>query len=492
MAKKLKKLVILHSNDIHADFFSEDQDGKSIGGISRLSGYVKKVRAEEENVLYLIAGDLFNGSVIDSEYQGISTLAVINHLKPDAVCVGNHEVDYGISHTLFVEKCANFPLLNANIFIKRINNRLYTPYTLLDKAGKRIIVIGVTTEKIVGALKNDASVGKYIEVHDPVEEIYEAFKRNEDKDIPIDFVIILSHIGYEDDLKLADRVGGGPHKIDLIIGGHSHTLLTEPTVQNGIPVVQAGTGTNQIGRFDIYFDEETGEMDHYDWYTVPIDAEHCPEDEEVNKLLDFAKGETDKKYNRLICKLSRALENTSRARVTEVGAFLSDILQKSCLVDLFIMSPGALRATALGPEVTYGDLMELFPYESEVYKLSISGKRLRQMFKHALNRAANDPVQSSMLQISENVNAVYDKNSDKLNSLKCRGEEVEDDRIYTVAMTKYSLNSSEKYFGIAPDKLSEECKAEKIASGDRSLIGSEIEKYAEVGEIFNNRVKIIV
>ena len=83
--KNLKKLTILHSNDLHGDFLAEKIDEKLVGGISLLSGYINKVRNEEKNVIYTIAGDMFRGSLIDSEFQGISTIDIMNILAPDVV-----------------------------------------------------------------------------------------------------------------------------------------------------------------------------------------------------------------------------------------------------------------------------------------------------------------------------------------------------------------------------------------------------------------------
>ena len=115
--KNLKKLTILHSNDLHGDFLAETVDEKLIGGVSRLSGYINKVRNEEKNVIYAIAGDMFRGSLIDSEFQGISTIQIMNLLAPDVVTIGNHEVDYGLARLLFLEKCATFPIINANMYL---------------------------------------------------------------------------------------------------------------------------------------------------------------------------------------------------------------------------------------------------------------------------------------------------------------------------------------------------------------------------------------
>ena len=102
-----KRFCILHSNDMHGDFLAEGKDGgKSVGGLALLSAYINKVRREENNVLYMIAGDMVQGSLIDSEYKGISTMGIMNYLAPDVVTLGNHEFDYGLAHLLFLEKVA--------------------------------------------------------------------------------------------------------------------------------------------------------------------------------------------------------------------------------------------------------------------------------------------------------------------------------------------------------------------------------------------------
>ena len=133
MAKK--KLTLLHSNDLHGDFLPEMKDGLETGGLSRLAGYIRKVRSEEKNVIYANAGDMFRGSIIDSEYLGLSTIDLMNSLSPDVTTVGNHEVDYGVAHLLFLEKCARFPIINANLFVTLNNARLFEPYLTLNVDG---------------------------------------------------------------------------------------------------------------------------------------------------------------------------------------------------------------------------------------------------------------------------------------------------------------------------------------------------------------------
>ena len=106
--ENIKKLTILHSNDLHGDFLAERIDEKLIGGVSMLSGYVGKVRREEKNTIYCIAGDMFRGSVIDSEFRGISTIEIMNMLSPDVVTIGNHEIDTALPTCCFWKSAQNF------------------------------------------------------------------------------------------------------------------------------------------------------------------------------------------------------------------------------------------------------------------------------------------------------------------------------------------------------------------------------------------------
>ena len=139
----MKKLTIIHSNDLHGDFLPEENNGVMVGGVARLSGYIDKVRSEEENVIYCVAGDMFRGSVIDSEFLGLSTIEIVNMLAPDVVTVGNHETDYGLAHLLFLEKCAKFPIINANLHIKTNQARLFKPYHIMEIDGMKILFIGI-------------------------------------------------------------------------------------------------------------------------------------------------------------------------------------------------------------------------------------------------------------------------------------------------------------------------------------------------------------
>ena len=240
--KQAVHLVLLHSNDIHGDFSGQVKDGILTGGLSLLSGVLRKIRQQEANVIYAIAGDMFMGSIIDQEYKGLSTIRMTNALEPDAFCLGNHEVDYGLMHLLFLEKCADFPVVCANIYIRELNRRVFLPCVDLVRQGVKVRIIGLLTDSIGEKLLQEEQVDSSVSIRDPMKEIVH-FLQKEQRE-PADITVLLSHLGIEEDLKLAE-MSAPEWGIDLIIGGHSHTFMESPEVVKGIPIAQAGFGSGQ-------------------------------------------------------------------------------------------------------------------------------------------------------------------------------------------------------------------------------------------------------
>ena len=114
---------------------------------------------------------MFRGSLIDSEFQGLSTIEIMNMLAPDVVTIGNHEADYGLAHMLFIEKCAEFPIINANMYIKYIGKRLFNSHYIKEVDGMRALFIGILTEEVLKNTKSEGLVGTLIDIQDAVEEV---------------------------------------------------------------------------------------------------------------------------------------------------------------------------------------------------------------------------------------------------------------------------------------------------------------------------------
>ncbi|MCK5567766.1 MAG: bifunctional metallophosphatase/5'-nucleotidase, partial [Actinomycetia bacterium] len=339
---KTKKFTILHSNDIHGDFLSEVKDGKGnlIGGLSLLSGYINQVRQEEENVLYIISGDMVQGSLIDLEYKGISTMEIMNYLAPDVVSLGNHELDYGLPHLLFLEKIANFPLVNANLYVKKYNKRLMRPYIIINKAGFDFLFTGIITDKVIASIKQDELIGSFISLEEAsaeVGKITNAYKNDD-----IDLTILLTHIGFESDIELAKMLKP-QWGVDLIIGGHSHTVLEQPKKVNDILIAQAGVGSDQIGRFDLVVDDDTNSIVDYKWKLIPINDSLAEPDVKLQEYIDSFKDAVDKKYNAILCKLAKKLTHTRREVETPLGNLVADAFADAAQADVVLVGSGSIR-----------------------------------------------------------------------------------------------------------------------------------------------------
>ena len=488
MDKNLKKLTILHSNDMHGDFLAEETDENLVGGVSMLSGYVGKVRAEEKNTIYCIAGDMFRGSVIDSEFQGISTIEIMNMLAPDVVTLGNHEIDYGIAHLLFIEKCAKFPIINANLHIKTNGARLFKPHHIIEIDGMKILFIGILTQEVLSQTKNDGIIGTFVDIDEATSEIGKIC--NAYNKIDIDFTVLLTHIGFEEDKKLAAQLDPA-WGVDVIVGGHSHTFIEEPAVVNDVVIVQAGTGTDQIGRFDIVVDTDHNCIDSYTWRTVPINNEYCPRDEALEKILRHYKGQTDKKYGRLITRMKKQLTHPSRNQETALGGLLSDIMCESLGLDVMLLGSGSVRSTELGPIVLYSDLCECFPYDDASYMLQVTGAQFKRMIKYMVRDEVWEGVHNEFYQLSSGMRVVYDRATHEFLKFDLKGKPVEDDKIYKIGLQQFHFNNLEDFFNISFDEISENAKPVVVATSCLGIFDEYMSNHQNLDREITGRLVIL-
>lgn len=456
------RLTLLHINDIHGDFLTKEIDGRQVGGIAMLSGYLKKVRSEEKNVIFAIAGDMFKGSIIDSEYKGLSTIELMNHLCPDVATIGNHEVDYGVAHLLFIEKCAKFPIVNANTFITTNHMRLFNPYTIIEKGGLKIMFIGIITDEILSATRAEAIIGSFVDVHEAAREINVICDTYKTTDI--DYTVVLSHIGFDKDKELAKAIAP-TSGVDLIIGGHTHTLLEEPVYVNNIPIVQTGTGTGQLGRIDLCFDSENHELKDFKYKVVPVNSDNCSKDASAEKVIDSYKNATDFKYSQVLCNFKRALTHPSRYQETELGNLFADIMQDGSSFDLMILGSGALRLPVLGPVVQLQDLKTFFPYDDALHLVTVTGAQLKRMVAYVCREEAfTEGAHTEFYQYSKALRFTWSRSKQKFIEFKFNGNDVEDDMMIRIGLQDYHYNNFSEFFGVPFEEVVKNHKPRVIGS----------------------------
>ena len=483
----IKKLTILHSNDLHGDFLAEEVDAQLIGGVSMLSGYVNKVRQEEKNAIYCIAGDMFRGSVIDSEFRGISTIELMNMLSPDVVTIGNHEIDYGIAHLLFLEKCAKFPIINANLHITTNNARLFPSHHVIEIDGMKILFIGILTETVLSMAKKEALVGDYVDINDAVVEITRICDAYNALDI--DCTVLLTHIGFEEDKQLAAQLDPSLG-VDMIIGGHSHTFLENPENVNGILIAQAGTGTDQIGRFDLEIDTDTNSVHSFQWKSIPITDEHCPRDVALEDILNRYKHAADEKYSRVITRLKRQLTHPSWYQETELGGFLADILRESLRLDMMLVGSGSIRVSELGPIILFSNLTECLPYDDAAYALWATGAQLKKMILYMLRDEVWDGSHCEFFQFSEGIRVVYNKKEHAFREFTLDGTPIEDTRIYKIGLQYYFYLNMKDFFSVSHEEVAENGKPRRVATSCREVLDEYLSCHQNLDHKICGRLEI--
>lgn len=255
-------LTILHTNDVHSRIepFTSGRNA-GYGGAARRAALIKKIRSEQDNVLLLDAGDIFQGTPYFNFFGGELEFKLMETMKYDATTIGNHDFDAGVDGLHKQLPNISFPLINANYdFSDTIMNGHTKPYKVFKKGDVKIGIVGVGIE-LEGLVPK--TLYKNTIYLDPIERAnhYASILKNDEK---CDYVICLSHIGYKfrnDPNRINDvALASSSENIDLIIGGHTHTFMREPDLienKNGVPVMvhQVGWAGIVLGRIDVVFEK---------------------------------------------------------------------------------------------------------------------------------------------------------------------------------------------------------------------------------------------
>jgi 5'-nucleotidase len=242
-AVKNIKLVILHTNDTHSQVEPTEKSAlktSDMGGYARRMGVINKIRDQEKNVLLLDAGDFSQGTPYFNFYNGRIEIDALNRMKYDAVTLGNHEFDNGIDTLAAILRNAKFPIVSSNYDVNNTPLKAKVqPFLVLKRFGLRVGIMAINVEPKSLIIESNYRGLIY---NDPISTANEtaAYLKKEQK---CDVIICLSHLGSDaaakevNDFQLARET----RFIDVIIGGHSHTLLenAKETNRDGRKVVIA-------------------------------------------------------------------------------------------------------------------------------------------------------------------------------------------------------------------------------------------------------------
>ena len=251
-----KKIVILGTNDTHSRIEpipENDRNYGGMGGVVAREVFIDGIRKQDQNVLSFDSGDFVQGTPYFNLFHGRVEAQAMNLMKYDAGTLGNHEFDYGLDTLKMIVKKLNFPILNCNYdFSETVLKDDIKPYVILKRFGLKIGVLGVGVDP-EGLIQKNKYEGMLFKPAISSVNFYAKILKDSKK---CDLVVCLSHLGYNDDIKLAEQ----SENVDIIIGGHSHTYMEKPDMRTNLDgkevlIFQTGKSGAYVNKIEVELDK---------------------------------------------------------------------------------------------------------------------------------------------------------------------------------------------------------------------------------------------
>jgi 5'-nucleotidase/UDP-sugar diphosphatase len=440
-----KTITILHTNDIHGHFMAEPaswlDDHPLVGGFVALDYYVKQQRGLATNSLLLDAGDFMTGNPIcDMEYKGAyggAMIEMMNMIGYDCGTIGNHEFDKSAANVRKLIALADYPIVCSNLIDSSGQNFTKEKYHIFDVDGLRVGVIGVTYHQMVGMAKPSNLDGFY--TIDPSIPVNEIVKEIDDQ---TDLIIVLSHIGVDQDSILATKI----KNVDVIVGGHSHTRIKEPKRVNGVLIVQAGSHTSDLGRLDLTVVGDS--VSAYSGYLITTFNDEVKPDPQLAEFADSFAVIIEGEYGKVIGQLKTDWKTASRSECN-VGDWLTDAMRKRTGADVAFINSGGIRKNIMAGPITLKDIAEMLPFQNYVETFDCPGADLLTIVQE--NARAQGLGTHGILQVS-GLSYTWRKqgNDVTVEKVMVGGKPLDENKTYKIASIDYVDGNSDLYYKITP------------------------------------------
>ncbi|KAG8820596.1 hypothetical protein FRC19_008734 [Serendipita sp. 401] len=460
-------VTIVHTNDVHAHLDQWragrgtdcEPEKECIAGYARIKSKVAELRQTLQDPIFLNAGDEFQGTLFFTYYGGEKISYSINDVGYDAFTLGNHEFDKGQGELAAFLKNITFPIVCANFKTNdtAMNEVNIKPYTIIEK--HQIGIIGVITPDTKGT---SSGAGPGTEFSDPVAAVQAAV--DELKAQNITRIIALTHIGYDKDIELAQKTRG----VDLIVGGHSHTLLGNmtgalgqyPTIAKNLDgdevfVVTAYRWGEYLGKMSIAFDS-AGKIVSYEGEPLRLGNTTAQDTELQNQIQQWRQpfdtlsaeqvGTAEVVLDQSICQYSECT----------LGNVITDAMYEyrkntGGNVDAAIINAGGIRASISEGNVTRGMVLTAFPFLNGIVDLTWSGKQLLQIFEGVVSRYStlSQHATTSFMQVSKQIKFswnVNNNNQTKLITFEINGEQVDLNKNYTIVALDFMATGGDYFW----------------------------------------------
>lgn len=428
-------LVILTSNDTHSHI-DPDFDGK--GGMLRQKVLFDSVLCAEKNVMRIHAGDAVQGTIYFSAFHGEVEYEMLNRLNYDIIVVGNHEFDNGIESLAKQHKKVKAVRLSSNYdFTGSPLEGMFSPFHIKEFNGKKIGFIGLNINP-KGIISDDNSDQfKFNDIIETANSTAKMLKQEKG----VDFVIMVSHIGYDmGEMGLTGDIDVVKNStdIDLIIGGHTHTTINPAKSSSPawlipnkegrmIPVTQTGNNGKHIGLIDI--DLETFKTEYR---LLPVDKRYdsrinypeieaflAPYKQKVDSLMNKEIAISAKEMKKGLGALSNWVSDAARDIATQISGMK---------VDCSIMNKGGIRCDMPKGSVSEGLINSMFPFYNRLQILELTGDQILRSLEIMAMRGGDATSSELIVEFTED---------HKIKSAKINGKDIKPKKKYKVVTLDY-------------------------------------------------------
>jgi 5'-nucleotidase len=422
------RVTLLQVNDVYQ--FAPVDGGKS-GGLGRVLTLRKQIMAESPHTIFMLAGDTISPSIESNTYKGSQMIEAWNAIGLDYATFGNHEFDFGPDVLRKRMDESKFKWLAANVSDKK-TGKLFgdTPeFIIREFEGVKIGIFGIVLRETL----QTSRPGPDVDIGDPCLAAARVVPKIRAAGAQV--IVALTHLAMNDDKQLA-RCSG----VDVIIGGHEHTLLE--SMSGHAPIFKMTADARELGRIDLNISKSTGKLESIDWQVIPVtdqvkeDAAFAPLNEKYGPLL--------KSLEQVIGRAAVELNIKSadvRTRETNMGDFITDVFRQATGADVALVNGGSIRAdTTISPGVmTKRDVLSMLPFNNRVVKIQISGAVLRTALEYGVASIGQEAQPGRFPQVS-GIRFAYDagrKAGARLTSVMVNGKALDDRQTYTLAATSY-------------------------------------------------------
>ncbi|WP_159979410.1 bifunctional metallophosphatase/5'-nucleotidase [Roseobacter cerasinus] len=462
MASADYTLHILHTNDMHSRIESINKydstcnaegeaEGTCFGGVARVKTAVDQKRAELEgqNVLLLDAGDPFQGSLFYSTYKGAAEAEFMQAIGYDAMAVGNHEFDDGPQGLAdFIEK-VSFPVVSGNLDL--------SGEALLDGKVENHVVLDVGGQKIgiVSALATDtvetSSPGEGVVFQDEIEALKADVATLEAEGV--DIIIALNHVGLNKDLDIAANVPG----IDVVIGGHSHTLMSNdddgtpayPEMVEGTPVAQAYAYTKYLGHLTVTFDD-AGAVTAASGDPMVLDASVVPDEAIAARIAEMG-APIEELKQRIVAETASEIvgsRDVCRAQECTMGNLIADAMLdrvKDQGVEIAIQNGGGIRASIDAGEVTMGEVLTVLPFQNTLSTFQVTGASIVDALENGVSQIEDGAGRFPQVAGMSYAFDVSQPAGSRVSDVMVSGAPIDPEKVYSVVSNNYVRNGGDGY-----------------------------------------------